>query len=88
MSDDLLQELIDADTPTALVLKVAQSLARLEGERDALERNTPAQIDTRSPAAIRQARYRHNKASQNVTDHNDVTFVTESITSVPPSPPP
>ena len=50
----------------------------------AMEECLPA-VETRSPAAIRQARYRHNKASQNVTN---VTLVTESVTDAPPPSPP
>lgn len=38
-------------------------------------------LDTRSPAAIRQERYRRNKASQNVTNHN------ENVTRYAPPPP-
>lgn len=58
----------------------------------AMEAEMPARASVKSSAAIRQARYRHNKASQNVTD---VMPVTENVTPVtlvtvdaPPSSPP
>jgi hypothetical protein len=61
---------------------------------EALESTMPSvQVEARSNAAIRQARYRQRKASQTVTDHNEtVTHRNEASQSVtlvsPPSSPP
>lgn len=68
MNDALLQELIDAGTPPLLVAKVAAELARVQ------ERVEAALVaDRRSPAAVKQQRYRDRLKADAVTRGNDVT---------------
>lgn len=64
MSADLLARLIEAGTPAALVGEVAMALAQAQAE---------ATADRRSPAAIKQQRYRDNLKADGVTKRNDVT---------------
>lgn len=68
MNEALLQKLLDAGTPPLLVAEVAAELARAAERAEAA-----ATADRRSPAAIKQQRYRDNLKAATVTNGNDVT---------------
>ena len=75
----LIADLIRAGVDPELVQRVSDELAaaRAQGAADAAPQ--------KSAAAIRQARYRERKASQTVTNHNNVTLVTECDANVTPA---
>jgi hypothetical protein len=72
VNEVLLQKLLDAGTPPLLVAEVAAELARAAERAEAA-----ATADRRTPAAIKQQRYRDSLKAAAVTNGNDVT---ESVT--------
>lgn len=71
----LIADMIRAGVDPEIVQKVSDALAE-ERARGAMEAALELAADRKSVGAVRQARYRERKASQNVTDRNDVTLVT------------